>query len=121
MADITTEARYRRRFPADEVDSDVLAMMLDEASAKVRRALGSRVADLDEDEDLATVAESVALRAVHRAVAGPSALTGYESYQQTGGPYSVMVRPANAFGEVYLSASELDELSPATVAFVGMA
>lgn len=121
MADITTEARYRRRFPDDEMSSEVLAMMLEEASAKVRRALGGRADSLDDDEDLATVAESVALRAVHRAVAGPSALTGYESYQQTGGPYSVMVRPANAFGEVYLSASELDELSPATVAFVGMA
>lgn len=113
MDPFATVDDYLLRYPADEtLDEDRIAAALADAQDMIATEAG----------DVSGVSPATLLRltclAASRALkAQDSALDGLSSLQRTAGPFSVMLRPANASGGCYLLDSEWAQLGVGVARF----
>jgi hypothetical protein len=97
------EARWR---PLTPVEQTKAAILLDDASAKIRTTIKGIDARLDADDDLRRNATRIVCAMVQRAMDAPDDAVGVATVQETVGPFSRSFNYANPIGDLYLRKEE---------------
>lgn len=101
------EARWR---PLTPVEQTKAAILLDDASAKIRTTIKGIDARLDADDDLRRNATRIVCAMVQRAMDAPDDAVGVATVQETVGPFSRSFNYANPIGDLYLRKEEKRDL-----------
>jgi hypothetical protein len=101
------EARWR---PLTEAEAAKAAVLLDDASSKIRTTIKGIDQRLDADDDLRRNATRIVCAMVQRAMDAPDDAVGIATVQESVGPFSRSFNYANPMGDLYLRKEERRDL-----------